>query len=333
VAFGATALVALALRDELTPVLLAAAVALPPMLVQDAWRFQMFAAGRQWAAVVNDALCLLVTISSILVLDCLGAATASTLLIAWGLGVAAGSVLGTAQLHVRPDLRVARAWLRDHRDYGAPLAASALVGQLPARAGLAALQGIRGSAESGRFAASFTVLLPLNTIVAAAMSFLVPELFRRKAARSSGHADSYALWFAFGLAAVLGLGSAAIALLPARIGVLYTGSNWAQATTALTPMAIYLVATTVGLGPRAALYLRGRIRAVMRNALAQSVSQFVGLLVGAAVGGAQAAAWGLAVGTIVGLPPWWQSFRTERALPRGSEEVPGQLTGGRSRMA
>jgi hypothetical protein len=93
------------------------------------------------------------------------------------------------------------------------------------------------------------------------------------------------------------------------------------------------VATTVGLGPRAALYLRGRIRAVMRNALAQSVSQFVGLLVGAAVGGAQAAAWGLAVGTIVGLPPWWQSFRTERALPRGSEEVPGQLTGGRSRMA
>jgi O-antigen/teichoic acid export membrane protein len=319
-AFGGIALTGVLLRDALTPALLVAGAALPAMLVQDAWRYQMFATGRQWAAAGNDAVCVLVTIGNILALDSIGVDTASGLLLAWGVGLVAGALLGSMQLRVVPDLRAAGVWLRDHRDYGVPLAAAALLGQVPARGGLMALEGMRGGAAAGQFAASMAVLLPMNTIAAAASSFIVPELARRRAALGPNHADRCAIGFGLGLGAVLGAGCAVVALLPARLGGLYAGRNWDASKTVLLPMAVSLVAMTICVGPRAALYLQGRMRVVMVNCLLQSVAQFGGLVVGAAVGGVRTAAWALAVGTIVGAIPWWRSCRMQ-VQPFGG--VPG----------
>jgi O-antigen/teichoic acid export membrane protein len=176
-----------------------------------------------------------------------------------------------------------------------------------------ALEGMQGGAASGRFAASMAVLLPMNTIAAAAGAFVLPELVRRRTALGQAHADRCAIGFGFGLAAVLGAGSVVIAFLPAGIGGLYAGQNWAAAKTVLPPMAVSMVAITVCVGPRAALYLQGRMRVVMVNCVLQAVAQFGGLVLGAALGGVRTAAWALAVGTIIGALPWWRSLRPQAA--------------------
>ncbi len=135
-------------------VLIAFAVTMPGLLLQDAWRWAFFSVGEGQKAFVNDLIWLLAMLAIFGGLYLTGSASAFSLTLAWGLGAVIAAVAGRFQAGVSPRRQLIREWLKTHRDLtpkymGEMLAVSGTIQiymlGITAAAGLAATAGIRGA--------------------------------------------------------------------------------------------------------------------------------------------------------------------------------------------
>jgi len=107
-----------ALEPSLGEALVALGVTLPGLLVQDAWRFAFFAAGRAGQAFLNDlvwTLCQLVAFALIISGGITGVAP---LVLAWGGAACVAGVVGVLQARVWPRPALVRRWVGRHRELG-----------------------------------------------------------------------------------------------------------------------------------------------------------------------------------------------------------------------
>jgi O-antigen/teichoic acid export membrane protein len=299
-------------------VLIAFAVTMPGLLLQDAWRWAFFAVGEGQKAFVNDLIWLLAMLAIFGGLYLTDSASAFSLTLAWGLGAVIAAVAGRFQAGVSPRRQLIREWLKTHRDLtpkymGEMLAVSGTIQVymlgITAAAGLAATAGIRGAQ---------VLLGPVNVLNQGIRMISVPE-----AARALQH--SYRRLWLVGLAISLGVGAGALAwgavflLLPSVVGRQLLGSGvWTQAHNLLIPV---ILLQALGASNAGAFAILRALTAATRGLRVRLISSVI--LIACGVGGAylagpQGAAWGLAGASLCTLLLWWNEAHRAIAAHRRS---------------
>jgi O-antigen/teichoic acid export membrane protein len=293
-------------------VLIAFAVTMPGLLLQDAWRWAFFVVGDGRQAFLNDLVWLLamgVIFAGLYLTD---TQSVTTLTLAWGLAATIAAVVGRFQAGVMPNVRLVVGWLKTHRDLtpkyvGEMLAVSGtiqlyMVG-ITAVAGIAAVSGIRGAQ---------ILLGPVNVLNQGIRVIAVPE-----AARALKHSHRR-LWLT-GLLISFGVGVGAFAwgaiflLLPDSVGTSLLGKGvWAEASGVLVPV---ILLQALGASNAGAFAILRALAAAGRGLRVRLISSVVLTLAGVGGGyawGARGAAWGLASAAALTLTLWWWEAR--RAL-------------------
>ena len=109
-------LIAPAFESEVRGPLIAFGVMMPGLLVQDAWRYVFFAAGRPAKAFVNDAIWTVVQFSLLGWLLLRERPGLTMLVLAWGVSALVGAVIGVVQAGILPRPSQVGIWWRDQRE-------------------------------------------------------------------------------------------------------------------------------------------------------------------------------------------------------------------------
>lgn len=287
--------------------LAALGVVLPGLLVQDAWRYAFFAAGRPAAAAANDAVWAVVQLAAVGALLVGGVRDAWPLVGVWGFSALAAAVLGSRQARLRPQLARARRWVREHVDLTRYLVAEFATLQ-GGQQGALLLIAVVGSLEAIGALRGVQVLLGPTTILAtAALTFAVPEFARRRADLTARQWKVGALALGNVVASLGVAWGVLFLLLPDVVGRTLLGDTWPGVQAVLVPTVVAQAAATLGVGPTAALLARGRARLTFGVHVVEAALILVGGVGGVLVGGAYGAAWGLAVAPVIAAPLlWWR---------------------------
>ncbi len=308
VGFGAamTMIVAAAtLWTTIGPVLLALALMLPALMLQDFCRYALILQRRSRDAALND-LCWLVVLVLIFAFARSLQLTAATALICWAAGAVVAAVVGLGQLRCRPSSKVVD-WFRDHRDLSWKYCGEFVLLSGTALLLTVGLGAVSGLSDAAGFRGAQVALGPLGVLFMGATMQMTPIMARRakvglRGLPFIGRRISAVLG---SIAAVWGL---VLVFLPDRLGEALLGSSWVATSPLLPFWAAYYFASGLTFG--ATIGLRACGAATVSLRLRASVAP-IGLilgLVGAAAGGPRGASIGLLLGVIIVLPLWWRAF-------------------------
>ncbi|MEU0244057.1 hypothetical protein ABZ192_06940 [Streptomyces sp. NPDC006235] len=282
-------------------------VMLPGLLLQDAWRYAFFAAGKGRKAFVNDVVWGVALVPAMVVAARVGSVAAFVL--AWGASAAVAAVYGCFQAGIRPRLTGARAWLREQRDLsyrylvenvGVSGASQLRAYGLGAIVGVGAVGAVRGAELLlGPFLA---VLMGLSLVTVAEAA----RVLRRAPHRLAG----FCLLLGGGQAAAALLWGTALLLMPDRLGELVLGDVWSSAAELIVPATLGVAGAGLGTGAAAGLRALGAARRSLRSQLFASACYVIGGLGGAAVAGTVGSAWGVAAATVCSSAVWWLHLRS-----------------------
>lgn len=280
-------LVAAVVRPLVGEALVALAVVLPGLLLQDAWRYALFSAGRARSAAANDAVWILVEFPLLGALIALDQISVTSAVLAWGGGAYVASIAGILQLGELPSLPGGTRWVRQHRDLGLPTLGEFLLltGTWPALLFIAG--GVAGLEDAGALRAAEILLGPFNILFTGAVLLAVPEGARVYAVEPARLPRMLELG---GLAcAALALVAGAVwFLVPRGVGEAVVGPNWDAARPVVAPLSLHFAAAALMVSWMAGLRIleAAHDALVIRVALTPMylVSASFGLLVGGPVG-------------------------------------------------
>jgi len=288
--------------------LLGLAATFPGLLLQDAWRFAFFAAGRGRDAFLNDVAWAIFLVPAF-ALAGLAGTSLFAITLAWGLAASAAAAVGIAQARLLPRPDHAVRWWHEHRDLAARFLAEAGLRTGLSQLALILIGAVAGLETLGSIRAAQLVMSPVHVLYLGASLAAVPEAVRALA-RSLGLLIRLAAAASMGLA-VAGLVWGSIALLvPDELGRMFLGDSWEAAQTFLPAWIVTQVGIVLVIGPAMAIRAFANARLSLRVTV---VTAAIGLVVPvtAAFAGGLAAAWGLALASVVGAVIWWL------ALPAG----------------
>lgn len=295
--------IAMVLGGVLGVVLVPLALALPGLLLQDAWRFVLFTNRRGPVAMANDLIAALVMALLIAVVVLARADSVQTIVLCWGGGAAAAAIAGIAQTGVWPDPRRTIHWYREHWDITPRFLGSELIQMagsqlvlfaLGALVSLAAVGSVRGAQLLLGPAYVLSIGVHLSMVPEASRLIDSPQRFRRLTLLASGALSVAGT--AWGLV---------LLLLPDSVGRQLLGESWPGARSVLLPIALSVIIPLATAGPRIGLRALEEATRTLHAAAVQFVLTVVGGICGALVGGVVGAAWGMALGTCLAGIAWW----------------------------
>ncbi|MFF5923192.1 hypothetical protein ACFY8C_33470 [Streptomyces flavochromogenes] len=282
-------------------------VALPGLLLQDAWRFSFFAAGAGRKAFVNDVVMGVALVPAMVVAARVGSVAAFVL--AWGASAAVAAGYGYLQSGIRPRPAGARAWTREQRDLGYRYLVENVgvsgAGQLRAY-GLGAIVGV---SAVGVVRGAELLLGPFLAVLMGLSLVTVAEAAR--VLRQAPHRlRAFCLLLGGGQAAAALLWGAALLLVPDRLGEAVLGGVWHAASELIVPATLGVAAASLGTGAAAGLRALAAARRSLRCQLIASTLYVGGGLGGAVVAGTVGSAWGVAAATLGSSAVWWLELRS-----------------------
>ncbi len=308
-------------RPTLGNALLALAVVLPALVLQDACRMAFFAQSRAREATVNDALWATLQFSGIWLLAQQGLGRVPYLILAWGGSAAVCVLIALTQLHVAPDPRQARAWLNRTWDLSKFFVAENLLTAGAFNGGFLVVGAIAGEGAVSAIRGAQVLLGPMQTVQSAMFTFILPELSRR------AWLGARARWTIAGGASVVMLTMALtyttlLWLMPDSIGRAIFRTHWDGPESVLVPVALGMASAGACLGPAVTIYAMGLARKTFRLMTIEAPLVLTLLIGGALAGGVVGAAWGLALNQSLLLPLWFLQLRSVlnppgRPTPRG----------------
>lgn len=294
--------------------LLALAIVLPFVLVEDAWRF-MFIIDRPGAALLIDVVWL--AFSCVAIVMAPGDVGVGWYVLAWGVGGGLGALVAIGL--GRHSLGRLRAWsyIVEHRATGLRFLGEYVTAQAGNYIALLACGWILGLASYGAVRAGNFYFGPLFTLQAGVILSVLPEATRLRA-----QPDKLARLI-HGATGIVGAATIAWTLvglvLPASAGRALFGAAWEDASGILIPMGIAMLGMAMiagGLvGVRALDGTKGlaaRLRSIPFQVACPIAGAFVGDVLGFAIG--------MAIGQAVAAAVWWSTFR---ALLDGARRAVG----------
>ena len=299
----AIAVVGLAIGGVVGPVLVALAVLLPGLALQDLLRFVLIVGGHAKRTFLNDLFWLVIQVPLMILAGTAGSG-AVAVLVAWGVAGNLAALLGFWQ--TRTPLagpRAIRPWLVRHRSLWPFFVLDNLVYQAINLVLVVAISLASTLAQVGGFRAAMTVYAPLAIIGRGVVGVAVPELARRRddplAVRRLG------LLIAWALTPLAVIGAVVTQFVPDHVGEAVLGDSWSMAEPllllagAVTAVSLFTVGTVAGIRALGA----GR-EGLTARVLVSLVAVAFGS-VGAVVDGAYGALMALALSAPLQIATWW----------------------------
>ncbi len=298
-----TAVAGVLIGGGLGRVLLALAVTLPGMALQDFVRYALIVDKRARDTFVNDLVWFVVQFPLIAVAIALDTGAAG-LVLAWGIGGNLAAALGLLQLRTAlggpGQMRV---WLRRHRDLWPFFVLDNLVYQATNLVLVVVISAVTSLAQVGGFRAAMTVYAPLAILGRGIVGVAVPELARHRddpAAIRRG-----ALKIAWLLTPPAVVWALLTLLIPDSAGRAFLGDSWRLAEPLLLLAGAPIVAAQFTVGTAVGIRALG----AGREGLAARTLVSVVVLAAATVGAFVDGAWGVVVALAVTSPlqmlTWW----------------------------
>ncbi|MGZ8594596.1 MAG: hypothetical protein ACXWYJ_02915 [Actinomycetota bacterium] len=319
---GATAAVCVVLAlivPGLRYALLALAVSLPGLLLQESWRHVFLARGRPSLAFVNDVIWATALVPALWIPIAAGASTVEPFILAWGAAAGVAALAGLAQARLVPAPSRGSGWIRTHWDLG-----GRQLGEFVANTGSNQLVmfiagAVAGLATAGALRAGQVMLGPLTAMLQGVWFVTLPELVRVLRHRPERfHRVAVLLSVALGacssiyLLLILAFGS--------RLGPILLGPSWPNARVVVVPLAVANICWGLWIGATTGLRAMQEAARSLRVRLLNAALTVAGGSLGVVLGGTGGAAWGLAAAYVLTVGAWWWQFETARASPRGLTE-------------
>lgn len=297
------AVVGLAIGGVAGPVLVALAVLLPGLAIQDLLRFVLIIGGHAKRTFINDTFWLVVQVPLMALAGTMGSG-AVLMLLAWGVAGNLAALLGFWQTRTRLGGPGAmRPWLAQHRKLWPFFVLDNLVYQAINLVLVIVISLASTLAQVGGFRAAMTVYAPLAIIGRGIVGVAVPELARRRddplAVRRLG------LLIAWSLAPLAVIAAVLTQFVPDNVGTAILGESWLLAEPlllmagAVTAVSLFTVGTVAGIR---ALGAGGE--GLTARILVSVVAIAFGS-VGAVVNGAYGAMTALALSSPLQIATWW----------------------------
>lgn len=243
-------------------------VTLPGLLTQDAWRYSFVTRGQPAKAAVNDGLWIVLQLLGIAILLGLGAVSALSMVLVWGLSASAAAALGCWQGQAAPAPRQLLTWLAEQRSFNLRYALEAVIHRSGPWLSLALVGAVAGLQVVGAVRGAMLVLGgPLNLLFIGATFVLVSEgvrLVHHTPARlptamrrvSAGTTVTAVVWCLFVLA------------LPDTVGAHVLGATWHEAKPLLPLLFVFVVALASSMGPTQGMLALGSAKRSLFTQLA-----------------------------------------------------------------
>jgi O-antigen/teichoic acid export membrane protein len=286
--------------------MLALALALPGLMLQETWRHTFFAAGRPAAATVNDAVWTVVQFVLLGLLLARGQDDVFLITLAWGVAALVAALFGIIQTGVVPSPLASMAWYRETRDLNVKMGIDFALNMGAVNLATYLIAGIVGLAATGALRAAQVLLGPLNLLFAGLSAFVLPVLSRTAATGRSLVKQASLASLAVGVIASSWV--AILVFLPDSIGDQVLGKSWSGAQDVMIGSGIVSVAVAFVTGPALGLKALRRADQMLRVTFLQAP---IMLGLGAYGGwrwGATGAAYGFAIAQVFGLLVCWFIF-------------------------
>ncbi len=322
--------VGIAVGGVLGPTLVALAVVLPFLVLQDTCRMAFFAWSRPQHATLNDAVWAFVQFALVGAVIVAGRSTPATMVLCWGLGAAVAAVVGMVQLHGGPHPRGVGTWVRANRDLVGYLLVEYLLGVGAFQGGILVIGGLLGVSDIGALRAAQVLVGPIGIVSTAATTFGIPEVSRRSSLPR--HTVRIASLTSTMLVAITLLYAGLLLLIPTSLGTALLGDTWTGASAVLLPVAMASAVAGGKLGPVIFMYGLGLARKTIRLVTVLAVSAVTFMAVGAHRADAVGLAWGMCLAQAVVMPLWFLQLRavvragwvpTHGRLPDGADDGAG----------
>ena len=288
--------------------LLALAVVLPGLVVQDAWRQVLFARLRPAAATLLDAAWGVLQVAAVLVLLLADQHSPVAYVLGWGGAAFAASFVGVALSKHWPAPRLAWSWLREQWSLTRYLIPEFVVLQAGNQFATILVALVLGEAAAGSMRGGNLLTAPVAILGAGISSFAVPEFARRK------HQLTARQWYLGagvlgGVVLVAGVAwGSMFLLLPDAFGETILRDSWAGTRVVLLAIVVGQAGTAMAGGPTTMLYAMGRAKDTLRVHLVLAALVVVLPVTFALQWGLAGAAWAIAVAFWVVVPFWWISL-------------------------
>ncbi len=310
------ALVAMPLDGVHQRALLATALVLPGLILQDACRMAFFAQSRARDAALNDSLWAVLQFTGVGLLIAGGRDDVPLLILAWGGAAAVCVLVALMRLRVVPDLRAARLWPRRTWDVSRFLLGENLLTVGAFNGGFLLVGVLAGEGAVSAIRGAQVLLGPLQTLASAMFTFTLPELSRR-AWLTAGTRQKVAAVASLSMVTASLTYTALLLLLPDPAGEFLFGDNWSGSRSILLPVALGATAAGACLGPAVMIYAMGLARKTFRLMTVEA-PLVLGLMIGGALlFGVNGAAWGLAANQVIMVPLWFAQLRAILRRRRG----------------
>jgi O-antigen/teichoic acid export membrane protein len=310
---SACLLVALVIDGPLQTAFAILGIALPGLLLQDAWRFAFFALGRGSSAFNNDLVWVGILFPGAIVLLYTETASMAAMMGLWAVGGWAAAVIGLLQTRAIPRPTRASQWLHEQRDLALRFFGEFAVSSGATHSSLFLIGALTTLSEVGRLRAGQMLLGPLNIIflgaglvaVAEASRFLreSPEKMLRITRVVSGL-----------LTGGTGLWVLIVLLLPDSLGDAVMGKNWSGGRSLVVPLSIGALGFAIAYGAMTGLRALAAARASLRARTIDATATLILTIAGAVLSGATGVAWGYALAGCLRVPNWWLHFKGARRL-------------------
>lgn len=293
----------------LGPQLVILGLALPGLLLQDAWRFVFVAGRRPGQAALNDAIWALIQCVGFTVIEFHHPQSPLGPLAVWGLAGCVGAVIGALQAGHLPALCRSASWLREHHHLATRFAAESLIIRGSVQLALVSIAAIAGLANAGAVRGAQIVFSPLNLAFQGALFVAVPEGVR--ALRSSRTAfDVIVRTISVACAAAAITWGLVIVVVPQAIGQQLLGSTWDTARPLLWLFAVQILAIAITIGPQVGLKAMATASRSLACHCVNAALLLAGCCIGAWAAGAAGAAAGIATATALAAVVWWRLLAT-----------------------
>ena len=310
----ATACLAIGLvaRGTVGGALAAMAVTLPALLVQDTWRFALFAHDRGRSAFLNDFIWLALQLPALAfaLAFASGGDVVGLALLAWGLSGAVAALVGCRQVGALPRPSASRAWFDEHRGLIPRFVAEATASLTSSQLALYGVGALAGLATLGELRVGQLLIGPILVLFIGLQLVAVPQAVRALG-RSVARLRRLCLVAGVGMAAIAAAWGAFVSLIPDQIGQALLGSNWAPAERLVFILSLGLAASSVSSGALIGLRAFAAAPRSLRATVISSTVATIATVGGAAAFGAMGAAWGILLAHTAMIPLWWWEFESE----------------------
>jgi O-antigen/teichoic acid export membrane protein len=291
--------------------LLALAISLPGLMLQETWRLAFVARGTPAAALVNDVVWAVFLVPALALAISTDARTAEPFILAWGASGTLAGLFGLLQARFLPSLRGVVDWTRINWDIS-----GRQLGEFATLSGtnqlvMYAAGGIGGLVSAAALRGGQVLLGPLRTAYQGVWFVALSE-FVRILSRRPGSLFRVALFVSL----FLGFGGlvygAVFVAFGSTFGPMLLGETWVHAQPLMVPLTISAATSGFWLGPNVGLRAMEEPARSLRVRLAIGALTVVGGVAGVFLDGARGAAWGLAISGVIGVWLWWRQFALAR---------------------